>query len=344
MDYTTYGADDFVMDDDFRKWVTKPDEANAGFWEHWLAEHPEKVGEVEIAKAMLMEIEATNPLIKMPEDKSRRIWQAASTAFDAVETPKRRPAIIRLLRQNPFWSAAASIVVIVGIAMIIPLFLPKTETVSTKYGETKQINLPDGSKVTLNGNSKLTFAKHWEGRGNRETWLQGEAFFQVAKIPTTQAKFTVHTSDLSVEVLGTIFNVKQRRENTEVVLEEGKIKLQLHQVDTATILMKPGELVSYSARKQRLDLEKVKPTTNTSWKDGILIFDGMALKDIATVIEDNYGVRIEIPDSSLAQRRMHGAGPADRMPLLFKALEETFTLTIIKKPNSNAYEFRSLTE
>ncbi|MBC8111959.1 MAG: hypothetical protein H7Y04_12935, partial [Verrucomicrobia bacterium] len=125
MDYTNYSADDFVMDDDFRKWVTEPEGENARFWNTWVAAHPEKAAEVDVAKAMIMEMDAINPTIKLPEDKSRQIWQAASAAFDAAEPAKQRKSgIIRFLQRNPIWKVAASIVVILGVAMGIQVLLP----------------------------------------------------------------------------------------------------------------------------------------------------------------------------------------------------------------------------
>ena len=74
-----------------------------------------------------------------------------------------------------------------------------------------EILLPDGSAVTLNANSKLQYYTH----SARKVWLEGEAFFEVKKIPETAEPFQVVTNDLTITVLGTTFNVNSRNEQTK---------------------------------------------------------------------------------------------------------------------------------
>src|SRR5690606_15777064 len=96
---------------------------------------------------------------------------------------------------------------------------------TTGYGETRKINLPDGSLVVLNANSELKYESNWQQAPMREVWLQGEAFFEVVKT-TEEKQFIVHTGSLDVEVLGTQFNVHNRHQKVQVVLSSGKVKLQ----------------------------------------------------------------------------------------------------------------------
>jgi ferric-dicitrate binding protein FerR (iron transport regulator) len=117
---------------------------------------------------------------------------------------------------------------------------------TTHYGETARIKLPDGSMVVLNAHSTLTYNDWSEGQ-TREVWLNGEAFFEVQKKhdATGRVKFVVHTGDLNVEVLGTRFNVSNRGLRTQIVLEEGKVRLRYEQETEKVIDMQPGELVEY---------------------------------------------------------------------------------------------------
>ena len=123
-----------------------------------------------------------------------------------------------------------------------------TTQYSTTFGEWKTITLPDGSVVELNANSLLTITKHWSENNNRTVWLTGEAFFKVKKIPSTKCKFIVKTKDLKVEILGTSFNVNSRFDQTEVFLEEGKVKLYLGNTKE---YMAPGEFIAFSKKKTK---------------------------------------------------------------------------------------------
>jgi ferric-dicitrate binding protein FerR (iron transport regulator) len=106
--------------------------------------------------------------------------------------------------------------------------------------------------VLLNANSQLRTPARWPAGARREVWLEGEAFFQVTKkgaAPgggTDGARFVVHTGQVDVAVLGTRFNVTNRRGQTTVTLNEGKVKLEEGDLDGA-VIMEPGELVRLGA-------------------------------------------------------------------------------------------------
>jgi transmembrane sensor len=111
-------------------------------------------------------------------------------------------------------------VLVLGLAMYYLLFQENLVRVETGVGEKTTITLPDASSVTLNALTEIAFNENdWED--NREVQLEGEAFFDVAK----GSKFVVATSDGSVSVLGTEFNVRQRGRIFEVRCFEGQVKV-----------------------------------------------------------------------------------------------------------------------
>ena len=119
-------------------------------------------------------------------------------------------------------------------------------THKTNYGEILNIKLQDGSDVTLNSNSSLSYNKN----ESRKVWLTGEAFFQVDKKVVTNAKFWVITDDLSVEVYGTSFNVNTKKKKTDVFLEEGSIWLSLKNGENKKMI--PGNYISYSSQQNKI--------------------------------------------------------------------------------------------
>jgi transmembrane sensor len=174
-------------------------------------------------------------------------WKKVEAAL-STETPVR----------NIYWfksvAVAASLLLILCTG--IWYYTSKTNSSShgiykTGYAKIKKITLPDGSVVTLNANSELKLSANWSDKGERQVWLDGEAYFEVAKKEVTHQKFIVHTRDIDVEVLGTRFNVNTRHEKSIVSLEEGKIRLTLNNTVKATLKtkataqvleMKPGEM------------------------------------------------------------------------------------------------------
>jgi transmembrane sensor len=184
--------------------------------------------------------------------------------------------------------------------------------VKTGYGEMKTIILPDSTIVTLNSNSSMRIPEVWTERSGRQVWLEGEAYFQVQKKLATAAKFEVHTRQVDVEVLGTKFNVNVRRERAVVSLEEGKVRLSVHGNDSAVLekktamVMRPGQVVVVDAVRQPKVNDDNNVATHSSWTHHEFHFDNTSLEEIAKLIEDNYGYRMEVEDPAMLQFAISG--------------------------------------
>jgi ferric-dicitrate binding protein FerR (iron transport regulator) len=175
----------------------------------------------------------------------------------------------------------------------------ETTVIQTAYGEIKTVTLPDGSEVTLNANSTLRHAVAWRDHTNRQVWLDGEAFFSVVHT-NDERKFQVHTQHLNVEVLGTEFNVNNRRGDTQVVLHSGKVRLAINDEEaTSEVVMTPGELVAYSGTYRSITKKLVNPQRYSAWRDQELMLDNTSLTEIAQALEDYYGFEVVIPEDTL---------------------------------------------
>ena len=216
------------------------------------------------------------------------------------------------------------------VAIGAGFFLKKETSIQykTTFGQTLRISLPDGSVATLHANSRLSTTRNWDEGGDRRVWLEGEAFFEVSKKPATLAKFSVYTSDLEVQVLGTKFNVDTRQKQTQVVLNEGKIKLLLNDLDKEEIFMDPGDMINYSSAEDELIQTKVNPEIHSSWKEGIQEFIKTPLEDIARDMEEIYGITIRIDDAGLGQRNMTMGIPVDNQEIALNTLEEILGVQI----------------
>ncbi len=262
---------------------------------------------------------------------------------DPLPTKAARPvAPVRQLNRANYYlprMAAAFIGLLLLAGLYYRLFMYQDIiTFSTGYGQTASRTLPDGSVVTLNGNSTLNYPATWEDGQAREVSLQGEAFFTVVHTNSHQ-KFIVATNDqLHVEVLGTEFNVNTRKAGTRVVLSSGSVRLHLPIVHSASgkldkgeeVLMKPGHLVEFSKEKNSYVKKEVDPKIYTSWKEEKLIFDNSTLQEIIGILEETYGLEVVVPDKSLLQERFTGAVPNESAEILLISLSKSFNLKITR--------------
>lgn len=227
-----------------------------------------------------------------------------------------------------YWAAAAITLLIVGAWIIVYSIRPGQQIVETAYGETQQIQLDDGTRVMLNANSSL---RYQTGRP-RIVWLEGEAFFDVSHAKD-HSPFKVHTTDLTVNVLGTEFNVNTRHQKTDVVLRDGKVRLALESTSTSDLTMKPGDRVSYAHQVDELERQVVNTDTYTSWTGGTIVFDHTPLAEIFMLIEDTYGVEIEVYDPTIKNKEFTGE-VAQRQEVLLTLLQKSFGFKISQEGNT----------
>jgi ferric-dicitrate binding protein FerR (iron transport regulator) len=241
-------------------------------------------------------------------------WQGVEAAIRRLEdTPVPMIGEMRSIRWGRIFVAAASLMAVAfGIWYIgARTGRPEIAEIRTGYGEVKNILLPDSSLVTLNANSLLRMPKQWSDKDSRQVWLDGEAYFQVKKKPSTVQKFVVHTSQVDVEVLGTKFNVNTRRQHSIVSLEEGKVQLLMHGnvasvIEKKPMILRPGEVVVVDeSRKATLNEDK-DVVVRSGWTRNEFHFDHTTLADVARLIEDTYGYTMEVEDSSMLDKAISG--------------------------------------
>lgn len=188
---------------------------------------------------------------------------------------------VRTLNFKTMYRAAAVIVVMLTSAYF--LFYNTTTSFETQIAQTKTFHLPDNSEVLLNAASKITFnEKKWDKK--RDLTLEGEAYFQVKKGQT----FSVNTSDGIVKVLGTHFNVKQRKNYFEVSCFEGLVSITHN---NETIKLPPGK----TFRLINNIIEDVPDfnAQNPSWMQRESSFDRIPLDQVIAELERQYDIKIK---------------------------------------------------
>ena len=163
----------------------------------------------------------------------------------------------------------------------------KQNTLIVPYGSHSSIVLADGSKVWINSGSKLRFPSSF-GPGERRIKVEGEIYIEVAK--DTSRPFYVETPQLTVNVLGTKFNVSAYADDAlqSVVLVEGKVNVKANSNEDFVLL--PNQRFKLSDGISGID--EVNAYDYISWKDGVLQFRGETMKDIIQRLSRYYNVSI----------------------------------------------------
>ena len=221
-------------------------------------------------------------------------------------------------------------------------------------GAKSKITLPDGTQVWLNSDSKLVYPDVFNDT-LREVTLEGEGYFIVAKNPAHP--FVLHTSEIDIHVIGTVFNVKSYAEEdaVETTLLQGSIAVEKRNTnDAARIMLRPHEKLvirkkagmSSSATgipedRKLMPSEKISDITpllsvtrlsqlvpdstrtETSWVYGRLVFEGDHFYELALKMERWYDKKITIRDEKIAQYRFTGMLENETLEEALHALQLT---------------------
>jgi transmembrane sensor len=346
-DFIHYSSADFAANESFQAFVFRSNPEHVLFWENWIAEHPEKKADISQAielLSLLTPAKTAGPM-GQKEAELQRLFAAIGESGDILngdDMPVREPArtgwLDRFSRYT-YWrgmaAAFAGLLLLVGGYFFLTQLEEKAIVYRTAFGENATFILPDSSIVILNGNTKLTHAASWDHNTTREVWIEGEAFFDVThKGKAGNARFVVHTPGLEVEVLGTQFNVFNRDDKTNVVLNSGKVKVNItSEKDTSTLMMRPGETVEYFRQKETVVKKPVNADVLTSWRNKVLVFEDTPLHRVGEIIEYTYGLNVVFKDSIQANQKLAGTIPSDNLDVLLTALAKSSNLNITRNKN-----------
>jgi len=206
---------------------------------------------------------------------------AALEAFKARNHSKKKTKV-RTLNFKTFYRVAAVVVVVLTSSYF--LYFNSVESFETQIAQTQTITLPDNSKVVLNAASKLSFnEKKWAD--DRALTLVGEAYFKVQKGQT----FSVNTTAGIVKVLGTQFNVKERKNYFEVHCYEGLVSVTHN---NKTVKLPPGK----TFRVINGSIENVEDfdAKNPSWIQQESSFNSIPLDQVVAELERQYDIKIKL--------------------------------------------------
>lgn len=315
MDYAQYTVEDFLLDEQFRKWIYHPDEDNNAYWENWLSQNPKKSAELMEARNILLNLSMKD--YRMTEREKRVLWEEIDkkTITEQLNVSETKVIPINPLgnlrtpetkKRNFQWLRVAAVLLVLMVASVLILekYGPEQKEVAetmtqkaTALGMKSEITLSDGTVVVLNSGSKLSYLPNFTDK-SRVVYLEGEAYFDVAKDP--KRPFTVHTGDVATTALGTEFNIngyQDQNNGIQIALVEGKVQVKSNHISEDFILS-PGEMAHYGPIAKSMAIAKFDTKAVTAWKEGSLYFAHAHEAEVFKRIERWYGVDIHLTNAS----------------------------------------------
>lgn len=196
------------------------------------------------------------------------------------------------------------------------------------YASNSTINdtLPDGTIVTLNQNSSLSYKK-FAGH-TRPVTLKGEAFFKVA--PDKTKPFIIYVNDVKVKVVGTSFNVKNKNGTTTVNVETGIVKVSRNKDE---VELRKGEKVVIANKQTGLLKSVSKGRLYNYYRNKELVCDQTPLQELVDALNEIYNVNIIIKTASLQEKPLTTIFKNQSLDQILEVIQETFTIKIERKDN-----------
>jgi transmembrane sensor len=294
---------------------------------------------------------ATDPANRRELEQLRAAWKAPGRAepFDVerawqrvdartggtgkgptkvVPIASRRPSRVAVLLR-----VAAVAIVAVGIGLVWqpwrPSELPSAMTYATGVAERRDIDLPDGTRVTLGPATTLRVAAGYNGR-ERRVDLSGEAWFDIHHDP--ERPFEVWAGTTVTRDVGTIFSIRAIPGDSvvSVAMVEGYASLRhadLTVADGITLGANAVGVMHASDRLPRVDTSG-NVAQLTAWRENRLEFEDASLRDVAAELRRWYAVVVRFDDSTAAARRFTGALPAGDLDEVLRVLGAVSALEI----------------
>ncbi|HEV7350343.1 FecR family protein [Telluribacter sp.] len=309
---------DLLNDDTFVQWVLFG--KNTAAWDDYLSRYPSHRTVIEEARQLLQEIHKAEEQTILSLDQEA-VW--SNIRGHMQEPAMKKQKVVRALWRRPILQWAASLILLLGVGWLVWFSqFPKTVSyqdlivnLENRSSLIEQVNenstplkitLEDGSVITLDKNSRLSYPAHFD-KDNRTVILTGEAFFDVAK--DSSRPFYIYANEVVTKVLGTSFSIRAFDEENQIVVQvrTGRVsvyrqqRLPLSDPETKGLVLLPNQQATYSRIKQNLSrrlVEQPKPiallTPSLPTR-----YEEVSASTILRDLENQYGITILFNDDEL---------------------------------------------
>ncbi len=244
--------------------------------------------------------------------------------------------IVRKFISNRLYRMAAAI--LVGALLLVSgyefFYRPASSASMLQVVATDKVlntvALPDGTFVSLNSNTKISYPKKFSGK-NREVTIEGEAFFEVK--PDKNKPFIIHAGKAQIRVLGTSFSgsAYPATKQVEVIVQTGKVQVvnkTSEKLQTDELILTPGDKGTLVYASNTMQKTTNQDPNFIAWKTHNLTFKATSLREVIENLEKVYKVNIRLADPKLNELLLTAQFNDYPLDFILKVIENTFPIEI----------------
>lgn len=204
---------------------------------------------------------------------------------------------------------------------------PKSVIATSSVEKNKIVELSDGSFITLNRDSKVSFPDKFNNR-RRKVKLTGEAFFEIN--PYVNRPFIIDAGNGKVTVLGTSFNIitNNSKNEVEVLVASGKVLVESKD-GTRSLTLEPGKLgvINNNTSSSMINTD----INYLAWNTEILTYEGTRLEDVFSDLQRAYNISVEVYNNDILNRQLTSKFDNESAETIIRAICLSFNLEFEKK-------------
>ena len=271
--------------------------------EEWISLSPENRKCFEEEQEIWFSAEDNEILSRYDKEKAFEVFRKRIAGASPV---KRHQGVRR-------WMKYAAGLVIVGVLVFTAFFYGRNKAesqfadivIEAPRGGLSRINLPDGTKVWLNSNSRISYSQGF-GITDRKLRLVGEGYFEVKK--NSKLPFSIQSGNFLIHDLGTQFNVRNYSSDAEaeITLKEGKVSFQDSRNIKTVYYLQPNQKAVIAKASGLVKFENCNASMNSQWTNGQLIFNGQSMQYLIQTLERSYDVKINVANQKIMKCHFYG--------------------------------------
>jgi transmembrane sensor len=215
-------------------------------------------------------------------------WESFKTKRENLQPQNEKVRSLNV--RNTWFRVAAVLFIAVGGWLLYNLYAARNYTKLTAHNQVRTESLPDGSALTLNKHSKISYAGNF--KSNRKMKMEdGDVFFEVAK--DKAHPFVINIDKVSVEVVGTSFNIRHLKNDTEVNVESGIVKVRLGNQE---IKLHKGEKVLITGHTYQLVKEQSTDQLYNYYRTNLFQANNVSLPKLIKALNEAYHTNIVLDE------------------------------------------------
>ena len=267
--------------------------------------------------------DSSKKLVANSELNENEAWNRFQHRLETAKTPA-KPAV-KFIFQRFAWLKIAAVVFIIaaGWSVYMAVFRFGTTTLTAQQ-EVLTGTLPDGSMVTMNKNSVLTYPKVFDGKERKIKLAKGDVFFNIT--PDKLKPFIIEVENVHVKVVGTSFNVKHLKNETEVIVETGVVRVSR---GNQQVELHPGEKVIISEHTNELMRERSTDQLYNYYRTNRFVANSTPLWRMVEILNEAYDSNIIIEEERLRNLTLTTTFKEEKLSTILNVIAETFNLKVV---------------